>query len=1125
MSSKEVANAFRWYRAFTKHRGLGRELTHAARYTNFSLQHAWGKFDCQTQLLTREAFVPLMKRNPEVFDCDIANFHPVYFSLMKPSGDIYPEAVAATKAASQLAEKEASKEEQTNWWVLNMDSEQASREADQQQEQEVIPGKGAQRPRANSRGRAWTVEDVKRLFNAEGTPVDAASSCRASLQGTQKTSTGAKSSARARSGSMRRNSMSATLKVEEAVPELITGSQRDVSLAIKKLDKLVFGLGPSPAESNSGHIVGVCPVTWGTGGIAFRCLDCELDSNCVVCPDCFYGGNHEGHHVKLIRTVGGCCDCGDEASWKKSGFCSKHQGIAKKDDSRAAFDAMPLEQQKRIETCVPAVLKYLIRVLQRRPVDVMVVKGIITWLLSQAKASLGFRYFITERLSRPIPSRGPGASMLNDMLVAFNEMANEKLVRRVGDELKQARGAGRRLMSSEAAEPGLPFTALRFGDEDDDDDEEMEEDVDGLEDMDDFLAMLPDDGDERVAAALEAAAAAAMAAGGEHGEEEEENTNQQTDHSPNSASVNDSEDENGGEEEHLRQEVDGDVLMRTMEDLLSQQRDSFAMNPFKRVLQAVNDFILMMSQLSPTFKLQFTRIFMCHYDQISSFNVEQYQASGTSSSSAQSVQEDEEAPPADIAGMSVQLLTIPEICVALMKPGGIGPDRGNLLEILFNRLHSLFEGIYNHQSHTLDLSVLMGSGPRELDMTIWRVTHDISYVLYHPQLCEMFLQSAEMQQQLLASVSMMSWMNPQERALVEHVTYENKAWRTAFKLEGGLASTLRSLGSYCSAPERSVDSLMGFYRELVGAIMARYKEAPIPSPRTSKSFHLPLIRLLTSCVNFDLLLSASDDDMAKWLEVFAVDALVVMMKCTINVLTLSGEIHDNLWVRNGGAMQQQRSEYFNMGLKNSDEATVQLCLILLKEHWKHQSEGRVQPLMVVMSSVLQDRIVSAGEVEELTWRRQEQHSESAATVAAAAESTVWSLMKASRFGDADCMRTLWRRIVRSSLLPSGDSLSTDGRAERCYTSVLLELLLNCVGSPYWVTMKQVFRHSHEKKNHGPQEGTREYDEAAYLAKRAIVQVLAYKNLTFGQLAMYLPGPLRSCEAVISSELEQLGRLR
>lgn len=44
-------------------------------------------------------------------------------------------------------------------------------------------------------------------------------------------------------------------------------------------------------------------INLGTGGIAFRCLDCELDSNCVVCPDCFYGGNHEGHHVKLISRV------------------------------------------------------------------------------------------------------------------------------------------------------------------------------------------------------------------------------------------------------------------------------------------------------------------------------------------------------------------------------------------------------------------------------------------------------------------------------------------------------------------------------------------------------------------------------------------------------------------------------------------------------------------------------------------------------------------------------------------------------------------------------------------------------------------------------------------------------
>lgn len=69
-----------------------------------------------------------------------------------------------------------------------------------------------------------------------------------------------------------------------------------------------------------------------------------------------------------------------------------------------------------------------------------------------------------------------------------------------------------------------------------------------------------------------------------------------------------------------------------------------------------------------------------------------------------------------------------------------------------------------------------------------------------------------------------------------------RAWRTAFKLEGGLASTLRSLGSYCSSPERSIDSLMGFYKELVSAIMNRYSEE-VSTPLTKgKSFHLPLIR-------------------------------------------------------------------------------------------------------------------------------------------------------------------------------------------------------------------------------------------------------------------------------------------
>ena len=41
-----------------------------SRYTNFTLNHVWEKFDCQTSLLTKEALLPLAKRNPAPRICE-----------------------------------------------------------------------------------------------------------------------------------------------------------------------------------------------------------------------------------------------------------------------------------------------------------------------------------------------------------------------------------------------------------------------------------------------------------------------------------------------------------------------------------------------------------------------------------------------------------------------------------------------------------------------------------------------------------------------------------------------------------------------------------------------------------------------------------------------------------------------------------------------------------------------------------------------------------------------------------------------------------------------------------------------------------------------------------------------
>ncbi|KAL2613856.1 hypothetical protein R1flu_025548 [Riccia fluitans] len=71
---------------------------------------------------------------------------------------------------------------------------------------------------------------------------------------------------------------------------------------------------------------GICGAVWGGNDIAYRCKTCEHDPTCAICVPCFKAGDHLGHDYSLIRTIGGCCDCGDVTAWKQSGFCINHRG-------------------------------------------------------------------------------------------------------------------------------------------------------------------------------------------------------------------------------------------------------------------------------------------------------------------------------------------------------------------------------------------------------------------------------------------------------------------------------------------------------------------------------------------------------------------------------------------------------------------------------------------------------------------------------------------------------------------------------------------------------------------------------------------------------------------------------
>mmetsp|Transcript_82080 Transcript_82080/g.190613 ORF Transcript_82080/g.190613 Transcript_82080/m.190613 type:complete len:91 (-) Transcript_82080:72-344(-) len=84
MASKEVMHVFRWHRAFAKLKAAPKEIDPLSRYTNFTLGHVWEKFDCQTALLTKEALLPLAKRNPALFDADLDQMNTLRLSLAGP---------------------------------------------------------------------------------------------------------------------------------------------------------------------------------------------------------------------------------------------------------------------------------------------------------------------------------------------------------------------------------------------------------------------------------------------------------------------------------------------------------------------------------------------------------------------------------------------------------------------------------------------------------------------------------------------------------------------------------------------------------------------------------------------------------------------------------------------------------------------------------------------------------------------------------------------------------------------------------------------------------------------------------------------------------------------------------
>ncbi|GLB36806.1 putative zinc finger in N-recognin (UBR box) [Lyophyllum shimeji] len=107
---------------------------------------------------------------------------------------------------------------------------------------------------------------------------------------------------------------------------------------------------PTPGRS--------CSRIFKKGDSCFRCKDCALDDSCVMCANCFHGTNHGDHNVSffIAQQPGGCCDCGDEEAWRVPLACPIHPPA--RPPAPTDVDATPKSSAKPLSSEVPLVQDY-----------------------------------------------------------------------------------------------------------------------------------------------------------------------------------------------------------------------------------------------------------------------------------------------------------------------------------------------------------------------------------------------------------------------------------------------------------------------------------------------------------------------------------------------------------------------------------------------------------------------------------------------------------------------------------------------------------------------------------------------------------------------------------------------
>eukprot|EP00435_Cladocopium_sp_Y103_P005455 s3710_g1.t2 len=682
---------------------------------------------------------------------------------------------------------------------------------------------------------------------------------------------------------------------------------------------------------------GVCPNQWRSQEIAFRCLDCELDNNCVQCSDCFFKAKHEGHEVQMIRTVGGSCDCGDPASWDPQGFCPEHCETPARLDSAEALELLPPVILMGARRLLPQLLEQVDTCVKKsdetRSEQVIEILELLQRFgeahLQQMKSELiGLRFLVQEQLQgdRINLWMTPPAKLAQAMerffllYVQVSPCFKRRFSKIYAQNYQKVSKEASELSSLSVQLFTIPEVALDLLD-----DRILESVVESIQRLQNSLIQTKDG----------VKVIKPIGRSGNHDWDQYFRSlgdlNYLLYHGPLCEYV-------------LRTET----LQKQIVELLvglwrlrKQKREERAHVLYEVHSTECTQFtcrLLTLPDLSGYGELTALDASENYLGSVArlAFHLPRLQCLRLQRNRLRRIERLGDLLHLQFLDVSENLLG-PSPGAALQMIGNCRSETFRIAIQLESPAIAKERGDYRYQLLDLCPSLRIVDGEEPVEPRGALMDRGSAPVL---QPRRQMRSSASMPQlKAVANPRLVLW----EIELGSHLDQCGPG----FFMETELLKNLTHLADFCRRPDVTLEELRSWYRALSNGLQRCEGFQSNFNCSAASSFHMPLLRLFSSCMNWDLLQDASLAD--EWREIIPLDVPVNALCHAVRALRFEAEIQTGWWVRNGQSMHQQQAEY-RRRLRQWDLMTVQACMLLLNFHEAKEAE----PLFCLWSAAFDE---------------------------------------------------------------------------------------------------------------------------------------------------------------------------